>query len=908
LGDTTWIYAGRVTFRDHRFDRLYRSIRWPVAEGQYEVGVTRLTAISGDSSIISATEWHYLKCFQSGEAVALRGKDGNRCVAMMALRFGMGLAGGLSDQINCIVRSILPDLGAWMAQFDGIDGQILGSLQAAFGDAGVYATARTRTFEMYVKTSATSGTLFWVHTGFCVKLLNPATSGGKNIRVELGADSFERTLTGLQSNAWHHIAVSRDGANVKLFYDGVLDYTKAHTGRLANWFRVGASWKSTNPYATSTPGENFFSGNIKHVRIWDIARTAEQITADKDTYLDGDETNLVLYWPMDEGSGEKVYDRSAGVGCGTVNAMGIIIKDKRHGEIDGGVTWVDSGETAAWRWRPTRNPASIYLNALTGNVAKRPRTAGQVDTAAIATWHVRNVTNGFHCDQPVDYETTHGIVLQEIAAAGRASFAVVPPLVSVIEDCEKTIPIVHVTPRNSWDFRWHRNFATIPHGFQVYFRNEDKGYVEDCMLVFQDGYNEDGSGGLIKATEYQRLDIKNETDPDAVWKKARFYLAMRILRPEEFSVNMDLERLRGTRGDLARLQHDVILVGSSYSVRTKSFTVDDDGYILTITFDDAVVMEVAKTYAVRIRDKAGTEHLFAIATDPGQQTTVTLTTPPAGTAAYAAVKRAEDLCMFGETDQESILTLVKSIEPNADHSARITFEPYGGPDIFTSDTSPIPPYNSHVTLPPVVQQQVPRPVVKTVISDESVLLRMSDGTLVTRVRVTFAPLNPTQVPQIEYVQAQYRRSGLDRQAGWTELPQFPLMNGQVFLTGLEEGHLYRIRLRYVSRYGKAGPWAAIFGHYVIGKTSAPPAMQSFRVSETGDGMRIFEWSVRNPPVDLAGILLRYSTSAPQVMIETGLVAESSWNSANRVGQIPVMALFLMVARLTQLVSDKTELQ
>ena len=53
------------------------------------------------------------------------------------------------------------------------------------------------------------------------------------------------------------------------------------------------------------------TGLIDEVRIWGVARTQAEIRADMRRRLDGNESGLVAYWPLDEGGGETIYDRTA---------------------------------------------------------------------------------------------------------------------------------------------------------------------------------------------------------------------------------------------------------------------------------------------------------------------------------------------------------------------------------------------------------------------------------------------------------------------------------------------------------------------------------------------------------------------------------------------------------------------
>jgi len=52
----------------------------------------------------------------------------------------------------------------------------------------------------------------------------------------------------------------------------------------------------------------FFNGQIDEFRIWNVARTATQITSTMSKTLAGNEAGLVGYWKFDETSGTTAAD------------------------------------------------------------------------------------------------------------------------------------------------------------------------------------------------------------------------------------------------------------------------------------------------------------------------------------------------------------------------------------------------------------------------------------------------------------------------------------------------------------------------------------------------------------------------------------------------------------------------
>ena len=72
-----------------------------------------------------------------------------------------------------------------------------------------------------------------------------------------------------------------------------------------------------------------FHGKIDEIRYWTKYKTDEEVARDYNRYLSGDEANLLTYWRMDEGIGNKVYDLAH---TGTAY-------HKNEGSLNGGYSW-----------------------------------------------------------------------------------------------------------------------------------------------------------------------------------------------------------------------------------------------------------------------------------------------------------------------------------------------------------------------------------------------------------------------------------------------------------------------------------------------------------------------------------------------------------------------------------------
>ena len=113
---------------------------------------------------------------------------------------------------------------------------------------------------------------------------------------------------------WYHLAVVFDVSNTAYFYlNGELVQTVE--GELPATLAIGNLEIGRKAEAR----DEYFHGQLAEIRIWSKARTAAAIQAGKSYRLVGDEPNLVGYWPLNEGSGTMVYDKSSHANHGIIH-------------------------------------------------------------------------------------------------------------------------------------------------------------------------------------------------------------------------------------------------------------------------------------------------------------------------------------------------------------------------------------------------------------------------------------------------------------------------------------------------------------------------------------------------------------------------------------------------------------
>ncbi|UCE19780.1 MAG: PKD domain-containing protein [Gemmatimonadota bacterium] len=150
---------------------------------------------------------------------------------------------------------------------------------------------------------------------------NPAVNNHSLAIQFMHADNSTSFMTSpegsIELDTWQHIAVTYDGAAgmVHCYKDGIeqeISFTGMPSGAIRD---NGAS----DLYIGSNPtGSYTFDGVMDEIRIWNVVRTAADISDHMDSYLLGDEAGLLAYWNMNEGSGDILTDETLGEHDGMV--------------------------------------------------------------------------------------------------------------------------------------------------------------------------------------------------------------------------------------------------------------------------------------------------------------------------------------------------------------------------------------------------------------------------------------------------------------------------------------------------------------------------------------------------------------------------------------------------------------
>lgn len=149
----------------------------------------------------------------------------------------------------------------------------------------------------------------------CPRIISKSSSGAgyelymvnnghlRNVAIST-SQGTATSSTLLEADKWYHVAATSNGKHLSIFINGKLDAQK---------YISGVFYTSHSPlYVGQTGSFPFkrFRGNIDEVRIWNRARSDNQIQSNMSTLLSGNETGLVAYWNMNAGCDNFACDLS----------------------------------------------------------------------------------------------------------------------------------------------------------------------------------------------------------------------------------------------------------------------------------------------------------------------------------------------------------------------------------------------------------------------------------------------------------------------------------------------------------------------------------------------------------------------------------------------------------------------
>lgn len=160
-----------------------------------------------------------------------------------------------------------------------------------------------------------------------------------------------------------------------------------------------------------------------------------------------------------------------------------------------------------------------------------------------------------------------------------------------------------------------------------------------------------------------------------------------------------------------------------------------------------------------------------------------------------------------------------------------------------------------------------------------------DGTVVSRVRLTW-----TQVPNIYVtsggrIEVQFRQTG---ETDWSAGPPALGSDTEVTIPDVADGVSYDFRARAVNSLAVPGAWSQLNGYTILGKSAPPSQPDTFTITITPEGLRRLAWTHAAQPADVragGGYQIRYylgSTSSWSAMtpLHTGLLTSAPYETTD----------------------------
>lgn len=125
------------------------------------------------------------------------------------------------------------------------------------------------------------------------------------------------TTAVIADNAWHHIAIVRNGGQIDIYVDGILDYSEVNPA----WAADLSSSENFTVGVLQNGGTmaGFWNGRINNVRLWDDALNAGYINSIMNKLLPSSTPHLIGDWWFNDGSGNIAEDHSVNHNHGTIH-------------------------------------------------------------------------------------------------------------------------------------------------------------------------------------------------------------------------------------------------------------------------------------------------------------------------------------------------------------------------------------------------------------------------------------------------------------------------------------------------------------------------------------------------------------------------------------------------------------
>lgn len=328
--------------------------------------------------------------------------------------------------------------------------------------------------------------------------------------------------------------------------------------------------------------------------------------------------------------------------------------------------------TQAWTRTRTANTGWVVLDLM----RTHPATPKHVPDSRIAlnTWLDYAdfcTTNGFNTRVVVDSRLTMGELLREVMAGSLGRLSDMQGRYAAMFDAGDKVARDGLTTMETGGLTWSRAFIRRPHALRVSFRNPAANWEQDEIIVLDDGYSYrgvDARGNPSTApepTRFEKLDLRMIADAQQAWKLGRLQFGQARYQSATTSFTADISGMRYFRGDVIRLENDVMEWGAG-----SGWVVAVDGQ--TVRIDTEVETDPAKTYKAQVRRilPDGSQALDVVAVEPHSPITDTFYLPTGHTATVG------DTLILSAVGQETAELMLTQRQSQGEKEYIFTAVPY----------------------------------------------------------------------------------------------------------------------------------------------------------------------------------------------------------------------------------------
>ncbi len=486
----------------------------------------------------------------------------------------------------------------------------------------------------------------------------------------------------------------------------------------------------------------------------------------------------------------------------------------------------------------------------------------RMDTAAFKTWAdwcdtlVPNGSGGTEkrClfDGGFDSETTLWEASLKVCESARAILVWNGVNLTVVYDTTRTaMQLFSVGNIGSNKFReTFLPMAERASEIEVDFTSKVRNYERDKLTVI--------NTGISSTVNKVNLQLFGVTRASQAWREAMYRLYRNQYITRTCELDVDIDAIACTVGDLVYVQHDVPQWGDGG--RVVSATAN------SVTLDKTVTLASGKTYEVMVRLSNDTLVTVRVTNTPGSYTVLNVSTP------FSTTPAQYDVYAFGEATLETKPFVVLGIQRKSDQSCALTLVEYNA-SIYNVDTEqPVIPTANYSALDPLP------PVTNIALTERLVAVNATTVGTVLDVRWT----QPSQNFVVGF-DVWYHDGSVWRFAGMTTEDFYTIPN--ITTIGM-----YKVAVLTINQVGQRtklqnAPYATII---VSGLAAAPADVAGFSIIKSS-GVALAQWNLHaDLDVKIGGrIIIRHSPLTSGATWNDGVILdEFDGNTVN--GLVPLI--------------------